>query len=130
MSIFTESPLRSYSTTTNASGIYSVTLPSNETRQYVPGVYRTYANVQDNFGNQSIVSLTLNFTVTSPSDLNNPPPACNISHGDLNCDGKTNLTDFSILLFHWRTNHKVADINNDGSVNLVDFSIMMFYFKR
>jgi hypothetical protein len=130
INFFTESPLRSYSATSDASGIWSYTLPSEETQHYVPGQYRAYANVQDDFGNTSIVSNTLNFNITSPTDTNNPAPACDISHGDLNCDGKTNLTDFSILLFHWRTNHKLADINGDGAVNLVDFSIMMFYFKR
>ena len=45
---------------------------------------------------------------------------------DLNKDGKVNLTDFSILLFHWETNNEDADINLSGKVDLVDFSIMLF----
>lgn len=46
--------------------------------------------------------------------------------GDLNGDGKVNLVDFSILLFHWDTDHDIADLNSDGKVNLTDFSILLF----
>ena len=47
---------------------------------------------------------------------------------DLNVDGFVNLTDFSILLFHWNTSSASADINCDGVVSLADFSIMLFYW--
>jgi hypothetical protein len=129
INIFLESPLRGYSVSANGAGDWSYTVAGTETATFTPGQYRTYTIVQDDFANQSVVSNTLTFTVTSPSE-DNPEPDCDISKGDLNCDGRTNLTDFSILLFHWRTNHKKADINRDGIVNLTDFSIMMFYFRR
>jgi len=49
---------------------------------------------------------------------------------DLNRDGKVNLIDFSILLFHWGgsggSSDPPADINRDGTVNLTDFSILVF----
>ncbi len=45
---------------------------------------------------------------------------------DLNRDGRVNLADFSILLFHWGTTNPIADINRDGRVGLPDFSIMLF----
>ena len=45
---------------------------------------------------------------------------------DLNDDGKVNLVDFSILLFHFGTDHAIADLNSDGKVNLTDFSILLF----
>lgn len=48
---------------------------------------------------------------------------------DLNCDGRTNLTDFSILLFFWQQrapSNARADVNADGRVTIVDFSIMLF----
>jgi hypothetical protein len=131
VTIFTESPLRSYSTTSSSSGAWSYTLPAAEMATYSPGAYRLYSSVQDNGGNQSIFSPTLNFTVNgNVSDSANPQPGCDISHGDLNCDGKTSLADFSILLFYWHTNQHRADINKDGKVDLIDFSIMMFFFKR
>lgn len=48
---------------------------------------------------------------------------------DLNCDGRINLTDFSVLLFFWLqvnpTNAR-SDINVDGRVTITDFSIMLF----
>lgn len=47
-------------------------------------------------------------------------------NADLNADGRVNLVDFSILLFHWNTDHAVADLNADGRVNLTDFSILLF----
>ena len=47
---------------------------------------------------------------------------------DLNGDGRVNLTDFSILLFHWGTDDACADQNQNGVVDLVDFSIMMYYW--
>jgi hypothetical protein len=47
---------------------------------------------------------------------------------DLNHDGKVNLVDFSILIFHWHTSDDNADINSDGDVGLADFSIMLFYW--
>ncbi len=48
--------------------------------------------------------------------------------GDLNKDGRVNLTDFSILLYYWGTDNACADQNQDGIVNLTDFSIMMYYW--
>lgn len=47
---------------------------------------------------------------------------------DLNHDGRVNLTDFSILLFHWGTDDACADQNQNGTVDLIDFSIMMYYW--
>ena len=45
---------------------------------------------------------------------------------DLNGDGKVNLIDFSILLFHWGKLYAPADLNRDGTVDLPDFSILLF----
>jgi cysteine-rich repeat protein len=47
---------------------------------------------------------------------------------DLNQDGKVNLADFSIMLFHWGTPNPLADLNGDKTVNLADFSILLFYW--
>lgn len=45
---------------------------------------------------------------------------------DLNKDKKRNLIDFSIMMYHWNTNHTTGDINLDGKVNLIDFSMLMY----
>jgi len=47
---------------------------------------------------------------------------------DLNGDGKVNLIDFSILLFHWGQAYPPADLNFDGTVDLPDFSILLFHW--
>lgn len=47
---------------------------------------------------------------------------------DLNKDGRTNLIDFSILLYWWGTNNACCDQNQNGIVDLPDFSIMMYYW--
>lgn len=52
---------------------------------------------------------------------------------DLNCDGKVNLTDFSILLFFWQQRNPSnprSDINADSQVTIVDFSIMLFQWTN
>jgi hypothetical protein len=48
--------------------------------------------------------------------------------GDLNKDGRVNLTDFSIMLYYWGTDNACADQNQNGVVDLIDFSIMMYYW--
>lgn len=72
-------------------------------------------------------------TTTTPQPTPTPKPTAtptptpkSCRRSDLNCDTKVNLVDFSILLYHWGTNHAVADINKDGNVNLTDFSIMLY----
>lgn len=47
---------------------------------------------------------------------------------DLNCDGRVNIIDFSILMYYWNKPESKADINGDGRVNVVDFSIMMAHW--
>lgn len=61
-------------------------------------------------------------------------PASGCTRADLNCDGKINLVDFSILAYWYRrplTDQAVAagvDLNNDGKIDLTDFSIMAYYW--
>ncbi len=58
----------------------------------------------------------------------NPITGCGSLKADLNCDGRVNLTDLSILLYNWGNvkNNPRADINKDSKVNLVDFSILLY----
>ncbi len=55
-------------------------------------------------------------------------PVPQVANADLNGDGKVNLVDFSILLFHWGQNYPPADFNFDGTVSLPDFSILLFHW--
>lgn len=81
---------------------------------YVSGNNTVYAFLTRPSATASVNSFTLNLNVGS----------CRRS--DLNCDGRVNLTDFSILLYYWDTTATMADTNYDGKVGLVDFSIMLF----
>jgi len=47
---------------------------------------------------------------------------------DFNRDGKTNLIDFSIMLYWWGKYNPCVDQNQDGIVNLPDFSILLYYW--
>ncbi len=126
VSVFTESPLRTYYTTATSDGNWDYTITN--TNDYIPGDYRLYALVQNSGGTQSLFSNALQFTILPSSGPTPSPAACDVSHGDLNCDSHTNLTDFSILMYYWGSTSPAADINNDNLVNLVDFSIMMYYW--
>lgn len=50
--------------------------------------------------------------------------------GDVNCDGRVNLIDFSIMAYWYQKSAPPVkvDLNADSMVNLVDFSIMAFYW--
>ncbi|MDA3840392.1 MAG: hypothetical protein PF572_04845 [Patescibacteria group bacterium] len=50
------------------------------------------------------------------------------AEADLNGDERVNITDFSILLYHWGTDNECADQNQNGVVDLIDFSVMMYYW--
>lgn len=127
--IFTEPPLSSYEVTVGQDGNFSYTLADTSSLDY--GDHKVYALIQDGLGTQSLFSTTVFFKVvdsTTPPD-HGSDPSCDITKGDLNCDNRVNLVDFSILLYYWGGANKLADINADGNVNLVDFSIMMFYWN-
>ena len=47
---------------------------------------------------------------------------------DFNKDNKTNLVDFSIMLYWWGKYQPCVDQNQDGIVNLPDFSILMYHW--
>lgn len=47
---------------------------------------------------------------------------------DFNKDGRTNLIDFSIMLYWWGKTNACVDQNKDGIVNLPDFSILMYWW--
>ncbi len=53
---------------------------------------------------------------------------CSSLRGDLNCDKKVNLVDFSIMAYWYKKTDFPAnvDLNKDGIISLIDFSIMAF----
>lgn len=111
-------------TTSNTAGFYTYTLP---TTSLTKGAYSITAFSQVN-GSTSPLSFSLNFTVGDQTV--EPPPPGDCGRSDLNCDGRVNLVDFSILLYFWEStefsrNPKV-DIDKNGVVGLRDLSIMLY----
>jgi hypothetical protein len=106
----------SATTTANGNGSWTLTLPTNELTK---GTYEIKA--------QSLVTAK-DLSVMSPIlyvGIGEDPNPDFKTRSDLTKDGKVNLIDFSILLYHWKTSDPVADINRDGTVNLTDFSILL-----
>ena len=62
------------------------------------------------------------------SDKNIVKSGCTLS-ADINCDGKVDLADLSILLYYYGDNFSYyprADINSDGTIGLADISILLY----
>ena len=75
----------------------------------------------------SLDSVPASFTVGLESKIKDNN-SCSKLRGDLNCDGRVNLVDFSIMAYWYKKPNPPAniDLNNDGKVLLIDFSIMVF----
>lgn len=106
----------SASTTAASTGAYTLTLP---TRTLGKGTYEVKAQARVS------PTETSNFSPVTYIGIGQNPSVNFAERSDLNKDGKVNLVDFSILLFHWKSADPIADINQDGVVNLTDFSIML-----
>jgi hypothetical protein len=112
------------STTSTANGLYSYAVDTtpfdfgNHTAQS-----KTTRNTQ-----VSAQSRLVPFIVGLISKKNNN--SCGTLIGDLNCDGKVNIIDFSIMAYWFKKPNppQKVDLNKDGIVNIIDFSIMTYYW--
>lgn len=86
------------------------------------GIHTTRAKAESPEGLKSSFSSVLAFYVGKYKVGEICPKA------DFNKDGKTNLVDFSILLYWWGKYNPCVDMNGDGIVNLPDFSILMYWW--
>lgn len=117
---------RSYTTTADGSGAW--------VRQFVAddlgvGTHSARAKSTAPTMEISAFSDTVSFSVSEGA----PKPCDGKRPGDLNCDGKVNLSDFSILLYFWKKTNPAnarADINGDGVVNIRDLSILLFWWSK
>lgn len=103
-------------TTASAAGKYEIALPTADLGK---GTYEVKVQSRISASEKS------NFSPILYVGIGQDPDVDFKKRSDLNKDGKVNLVDFSILLFHWKTSDPTADINQDGTVNLTDFSIML-----
>jgi hypothetical protein len=112
------------SATSGVNGLYSYVL---STSGVANGAYSVTAYSQVN-GLDSPLSFSLNFSVGDQTVT--PPPPGDCARSDLNCDGRVNLVDFSIMLYFWESTdfsrNPRVDIDKSGAVGLRDLSIMLY----
>lgn len=117
-----------FTTTSRPDGFWTIII---STPNLNLGKYQLTIRVTKN-GQTSQTSTVLEFEVSKEKSVPTteeklPPGICGRS--DLNCDGRVDLVDFSILLYYWQQVVSInvrADINQSGLVDLGDFSVMMF----
>lgn len=106
--------------TSSGAGTWTAALPTDQlSNESFHAVKAIFEQIGTGAQAKSGYSQAVNFYIGA-KDVRTP------SNGDINGDGKVNLVDFSILLFHWGTTDAIADLNGDGKVNLTDFSILLF----
>ncbi len=69
----------------------------------------------------------------SPGAPTTPPYGYCGRIADLNCDGRVNLLDFSILLYYFDKPAPVNpfyDLNSDGEIDLKDLSVMFYHWDE
>ena len=69
--------------------------------------------------------------VVGNEDINKSATTCGSLIGDINCDDKVNLVDFSIMAYWYKlgtTPPADVDLNNDGKITLIDFSILAYHW--
>jgi hypothetical protein len=119
---FTGTENKIYKTTAGTTGQYSLNLNASLLKK---GDYEAKAFYKLN-GVDSPFSFAVIFSV---GDQTVPTPD-ECKRSDLNCDGRVNLVDFSILLYFWDSTefsrNPRADIDKSGQVGLRDLSIMMY----
>ncbi len=112
-----------FQTPSDKNGIYSYSFLTSPLEL---GTHGTYSNASKS-GEVSPKSQTINFAVGTVdiSKTKATAPLCG-PRGDLNCDGRVNLVDFSIQAFWYKKKGfpPAYDLNSDKAISLIDFSIM------
>ena len=111
-------PEERYVVQAGSDGAYAYTLPAGSVASgtYAAAAKTVLPAIETSYGRSMLV--TIGATVA--------PSACSAIVGDLNCDGRVDETDFSILQYWYgRANPPASvDLNHDGAVTLADFSIL------
>ncbi len=102
-----------------------------DTTKIANGPHTVNVVTHDLSGNStpSTMSISVQNTPTTPPPTTppptTPPPTTPPKKGDLNSDGKVNITDLSILLSNWGRSGVPADLNSSGKVDITDMSILL-----
>lgn len=123
-----ESEVIKYKTKANGVGKWSYNLDflNLDKGQYNIKARISLADVNNPSEFSNILLFNVNSEKKEVAEVEQNKGTC--ADADLNQDGKVNITDFSILLYHWGTDDSCSDQNASGNVDLVDFSIMMYYW--
>ena len=112
----------------DGTGAYSAKLSMST---FAPGEHKIHLYTIDG-GDLSGLSRALNITILANASVATSPAVLDENKGcksaDVNCDGRVNLVDLSVLLY-WYKNPippSRVDLNKDGIVNIVDFSILIY----
>lgn len=111
-----------YPVNADGSGLWSLSLIATDLGA---GGHTARAKAVATDNSISEFSSTITFTIQTAS-------SCDAAlNADINCDGRVDLIDFSILLFYWQQTNPAnprADINRDTTVDLTDFSILLYHW--
>ena len=112
--------------TADKNGIWKYLL---DTLELDYGSHDTSARWKDVSG-ISPLSNAINFVVGDTTILKKQGTCSSIA--DLNCDGKVDIVDFSIMAYWYKRpltpEGAKVDLNHDGKIDLRDFSIMAYYW--
>jgi len=115
----------------NGLGYYEFSIA---TSNFPTGVHsvQTQATVLDGF--QSVFSNPVGFGLDTPYKKRyfNIPRCGLLEQPDLNCDGRVNIIDVSILMFYFKRplvpGREFVDLNGDGKVDIIEFSIIAYFW--
>ena len=92
--------------------------------------------INDSVNNVRVGQLMWNGTANNYQDpsgfgrLSLSGTPASITPGDINGDGRVDITDLSILLSNYGTSNTQADINKDGKVDVLDLSILLSNYGK
>lgn len=115
-----------FSTPADNTGVYLYNLKTDilEIGEHFAKARALIANEMSGYGR------AVSFFVKTEPGEETIKDACELNIGDLNCDTRINLVDYSILAFWYKRPSPPlkVDLNKDGKVDLIDFSILAFYW--
>jgi hypothetical protein len=112
-----------FKVTSNTSGTYLYNL---DTSSLEIGSHQTKSKTTLN-GQLSSFGTPLSFLVGGENKIKDEV-LCEKKRSDLNCDGRVNLIDFSIMAYWYKRPNPPSkvDLNGDQKISLVDFSIIAY----
>jgi len=116
-----------YDVSTNNDGFYFYGLDAKDLKS---DTYKVQSLSFVDSSSTSLLSENLFLRINDSNDnLDNKKYHCSSLRSDFNCDGRVDLTDYSILIYWYNKKSNIPDnidLNGDNIINMVDFSILAF----